>query len=344
MKQRVLVIDDSPFIRRVLSDWIKSEDDMDLIGTASNGREGVEAVKRLRPDVVTLDVEMPEMDGLTALKEIMAASPTAVIMVSSVTVEGASQTMRALEAGAIDFVTKPQGGASLKFVGTKDELLAKIRGARAARLQATARRPVVRATSRVGTTDQVLLIASSTGGPKALVTLFESLPKGLPVPILIVQHMPVGFTASFAKRLDGLGTVVVKEAAAGDRMAPGLALLAPGGQHMTVDGRGQVSLNQGPTIHGVRPAADHLFNTAAAAFGSRCVGVVLTGMGRDGADGALSVRKAGGFVFGEAEESCVVYGMPRAAMEVGGVNVEHPIDRIGGAIVEHLQGRVRRAS
>ncbi len=344
MKSRVLVVDDSAFVRRVLSDWIKAEPDMELVGTARDGQEAVTKANELRPDVITLDVNMPDKDGLWALGEIMDSAPTAVIMVSSLTLSGAELTLKALDLGALDFVTKPQSATSLHFLEVRDELLAKIRMVRSARAPTAGPRPVAQAAPLRRTSDQVVLIASSTGGPKALTTLWEGLPIGFPSPILMVQHMPAGFTESFAKRLDQIKTVPCRQAVDGDRVVPGQALLAPGGRHMVVRRGGRIELVDAPSLHGVRPAADMLFKSAANVYGSRCLGVVLTGMGRDGADGAAEVRSNGGAVLGEAESTCVIYGMPKAAKEAGGIDLEVPINEMARAMVSSLSGRVARAS
>lgn len=344
MKQRVLIVDDSPFIRRILSDWLKDQPDFEVIGTAPNGEVGAQMTAELRPDVVTLDVEMPVCDGLTALQKIMTTTPTAVLMVSSVTERGAEQTMRALEIGALDFVTKPNGGSSIRFLEAKEELLGKLRGLKSAKVSAGAGTSKRVNASLPQHSDKVVLIASSTGGPRALTTLFSSLPDRFPAPIVIVQHMPVGFTASLATRLTSVGKVPVREAVAGDRVHSGQALIAPAGLHLSFDRQGAVVLGDSPVVHGVRPAADFMFSTAAAAFGAQCVGVVLTGMGRDGAAGAADIRNAGGIVFGEDESTCVVYGMPKAAKEAGGIDAEFPIQEMAHAISASLAGRSRRVS
>ena len=340
MRQRVLIVDDSPFIRRMIGDWLSGEPDIEVVGTCNDGDEAVEQNRLLKPDVITLDVEMPKRDGISALREIMEKDPTAVLMVSSVTLEGAKLTMTALEIGAIDFVTKPQGGSSLKFVEAKEELLGKIRAAKYARLTAT-RSPVAKAADLSGRTNKVALIASSTGGPKALAALWRALPKRFPAPILIVQHMPEGFTASLAHRLDEIGTVPCKEATSRDKVTPGLALIAPGGKHMLVRDDGSILLNTEPTIHGVRPAADLLFESAAKVYGKRIVGTILTGMGVDGADGALAVRAAGGVMLGESEETATIYGMPKAAMRAGGIDAEFPLHEMAHAIVSKLARRAK---
>lgn len=322
----------------MIGDWLKQEPGIEVVGQCKDGEEAVEQAIALKPDVITLDVEMPRKDGITALQEIMEKAPTAVLMVSSVTTEGAKLTLKALELGAVDFVTKPQGGSSLKFVMAQDELIGKIRAAKSAKLSILKPR-VTQSAPAVNKTDLVVAMASSTGGPKSLAELWKSLPKRFSAPILMVQHMPEGFTASLAQRLDHIGTVPCKEAHDGDSIAPGLAIIAPGGRHMTVTSKGIIKLDDRPTIHGVRPAADYLFQTAAELYGRRLVGVVLTGMGRDGADGAVAIRKAGGFVLGESEETAVIYGMPKAAKEAGGVDAEFPLHEMGHALCGVLSRR-----
>lgn len=373
MRKRILIVDDSPFIRRLMKDWFGSEPDFEVVGAAENGKQGWEMAVTLRPDVITLDVEMPVMDGLQCLQHIMRDNPTPVIMVSSVTRKGATQTIKALELGAVDFVTKPDGPNSVKIVTAKDEILEKTRAALGAKFHG---RPIQAPRGAVPTvprlsrpllvnkpstpapvelekprhiikpvlrtdlkTDKVVIIASSTGGPRALTALFSSLPKGFPAPILIVQHMPQGFTDSFAKRLDSIGTVPCQEAREGERIIPGLALIAPGGRHMIIKPDHTIGFSDDPQIHGVRPAADYLFKSAAAVYGSRCLGAVLTGMGKDGAQGALEVMKRGGLTLGESEKSCVIYGMPKAAKDLGAIAEEFPIEQMAGALVSCLTRR-----
>ena len=343
MKKRLLIVDDSPFIRRVLTDWVQGESDIELVGVGCNGEEAVKLAAELKPDIMTLDVEMPVRDGLWALEQIMSKNPLPVLMVSSVTTEGAAQTIKALELGAVDFVTKPQGGASFKFISAKEDFLAKLRAVVNLKVGSKPSvRPICKAPTSV--TDKVVLIASSTGGPRAVMSLFQALPKGFPAPIVLVQHMPQGFTASFAKRLDQLSNIPTREAVAGDELKPGQALVAQGGIHMTIGNNGKIAMADGPSIHGVKPAADHLFNSGAQYFKSRCLGVVLTGMGKDGAAGAAEIRKNGGVVLGEAESSCVVYGMPKAAKEAGGIDAEFPLEEMAQAIVANLSARLKHAS
>lgn len=341
-KQRILIVDDSPFVRRMLKDWIESEPDLEVAGIARNGQEGVELATSLKPDVVTLDVEMPVMSGLEALPKIVGAG-SKVLMVSSVTQKGAAATIQALEHGAYDFVAKPNNSTSLQFVECKSETLEKIRAARYVRTVSRMGTAIVAARPAVRT-DKVVLIASSTGGPSTLRTLWEALPKGFPAPIVIVQHMPAGFTESLAKRLDSTGTVPCREAADGLPLVPGQAVLAPAGKHLVLDANLHLRMTDEDRIHGVKPAADYLFESAATHLKSRAVGVVLTGMGRDGAAGAVAIRKAGGVVFGESQESCVIYGMPKAANEAGGVDQEYDLSDMAGAIVASLGRRAARAS
>lgn len=344
MKTRIVIVDDSPLIRQVLADIVRAEPDMEVVGTGRNGEEAIALARDLKPDAMTLDVEMPRMSGLEALGRIMEANPTPVVMVSTLTSSGAAATIAALEKGAVDCVCKPANGSFPALRQVRDELLSKLRAAAQAKVGKVVRRIAPAAAPHVKHTDRIVLIASSTGGPKALCHLWESLPKGFNAPILIVQHMPAGFTEGLAKRLDAIGTVACKEAKEGDRLVPGLALMAPGGRHMTVDARGEVRLNDDAPLHGVRPAADFLFQSAAKHFNSRCVASVLTGMGKDGAEGALAIRNAGGTVFGESEETCTVYGMPRAAMAIGAVHAEVPLGEMAHVLTAALSGRLAHAS
>lgn len=343
IKTRVLVVDDSPLIRQVLVDILNGEPDIEVVGIARDGVEGVSMAQSLKPDVMTLDVEMPKLNGLAALVQIMGTSPTRVVMVSTKTSAGAEATIEALEKGAMDFVCKPRNGSFMALREVHEDLVSKIRQVTRSPLPSKARTPV-RAATPTKVTDKVILIATSTGGPKALACLFETLPSKWNVPILMVQHMPVGFTASLAERLSRLGTVPVREAVDGDDIAPGLALIAPGGLHMRISDSGKVELFDGPALHGVRPAADHLFESAARKFGSRCLGAVLTGMGKDGAAGAMAIKTSGGTVFGESESSCTIYGMPRAAKELGAIAGEYPIHEMGHALVAMASGRLNRVA
>jgi two-component system chemotaxis response regulator CheB len=348
MSIRVLVVDDSAFMRRVISEAIAAEPDMEVAGQAINGLDALTKVEQLQPDVVTLDVEMPEMDGLTALRHLMARYPRPVVMLSSLTQAGAVTTIRALTIGAVDFVGKPSGAISLDFVKVREELLQKIRVAAKARVGAPATsRPVPNPSrpapqpqvSRRGGFDRVVLIGSSTGGPRALGTVVPGLPADGRTAYLIVQHMPAGFTHSLAERLDTLGPLSVREAQDGDRLAADTALVAPGDYHLRVDSSGVIHLDQGPKVHGVRPSVDVALYSVAQHFGRRTVAAILTGMGSDGAAGAAAVRDAGGLVLAEDESTCVVWGMPRAVVERAGADRVVPLDAMSSSITDALATR-----
>jgi two-component system chemotaxis response regulator CheB len=335
---QILVVDDSALMRKMVGDIIEGTEGMALAGTARNGIDALEKVHRLRPDVITLDLEMPQMDGLQALARIMADRPTPTVILSAHAREGAESTLLALELGAVDFVTKPSGSISLDITRVRDQLVEKIRVAadvdltrlRTAKLV----RPVVAAPSRPdGGAMRVVAVGSSTGGTRALAELLPRLPADLNAGLLLVQHMPVGFTKSLAERLNGRCKITIREAQEGDRMARGLALLAPGGWHLRLDGEGAVALSQDPPQHGVRPSVDVMMESLAATCTRPMVGVVLTGMGRDGADGIAGIKRRGGHTIAEDRSTCVVYGMPKAAVETGSVDEVLPLDQIPEAIV-----------
>lgn len=345
---RVLVIDDSAFMRKVLTELLSSDPQITVVAAARDGQDGVEKVQELQPDVVTLDIEMPKLDGYGALREIMSRRPTPVVMVSSHTSEGAEATIRALALGAVDFVAKPSGSISLNMHITRDELVAKVKAAAGAtpRFRRTAaemvpiRREVkaiaaamsMPAPMEAGLPRRLVLIGCSTGGPGALHHIIPKLPADLPAAVLVVQHMPPGFTRSLAGRLDELSAISVKEAAEGDRLRNGRVLLAPGGFHMTVDGEGRIRLNQDPPMHGVRPAVDKTFESVVPAWQERMVGVILTGMGYDGGKGMVSLKKAGGRTIAEDASTCVVYGMPKVVVELGAADQVLPVHEIAEAI------------
>ena len=352
---RVLVVDDSAFMRKMVTEILDGDADCQVVGQAKNGTEALQKLEMLRPDVVTLDVEMPVMDGLTALGEIMDRRPTPVVMLSSLTQQGADMTMRCLERGAVDFVGKPGGAISLNIATVGVELIAKVKVAARARIRPLvavrkappapnagdvgAGRPVrtppaLGAGGRLG---GVLLIGSSTGGPRALQTLVPSLPADLGVPVVVVQHMPPGFTASLAQRLDAESPLCVREAAPGDALVPGHVLIAPGGHHLQFDGMGRVFLSDEPPVHGVRPSVDVTLDSLTRLCGKRLVAVLLTGMGKDGARGLKALRDLGGGTLAEDESTCVVYGMPRAAWELGGVGQMLPLPQIAAAAVLSLR-------
>ncbi|MHB8621025.1 MAG: protein-glutamate methylesterase/protein-glutamine glutaminase [Chloroflexota bacterium] len=342
---KVLVVDDSAFMRNMIAKMLNGVPGITVLASAVDGQDAVDKVKALRPDVVTMDVEMPRMNGLQAVEAIMKHYPTPVIMLSSLTQEGAMVTIEALEKGAVDFVGKPSGTVSIDIHRVRDELVNKIlraskvssirlaamAGPRAARQEPLAL-PPLRPSATAG--HRVVAIGASTGGPKALNELLPRLPGGLPAPVLVVQHMPAGFTRAMAERLDSLSALDVREAADGDLLENGVALVAPGNFHMTVVRGGRVALTQGPPVHNVRPAVDVLLASVVEAFGSEAIAVVLTGMGNDGAEGAHRIKRAGGRVIVQDEATSVVYGMPRSVVEAGAADIIVPLGKIADEIVK----------
>jgi two-component system chemotaxis response regulator CheB len=341
---RVLVVDDSAFVRRTVGQMLSGALDLQVVGEAQDGEEAVEKVRELRPDVVTLDIKMPRMSGLEALRRIMTLYPTPVLLLSSFTGENAQATLRALELGALDFVDKSKAKGPLNLPTLGEELRAKLRAVAAVpRHRLTRRAPLPGAAGQPPSVPhaargaEVVVIAASTGGPPALTQIIPRLPASLSSPVLLVQHMPVGFTHSLAQRLDGRSALRVREARDDEPVAPGTVLVAPAGSHMKVRRREaevRVVLDDEPrdTVH--RPSADVLMTSVARAFGARCLGVVLTGMGSDGVAGLRAIREAGGRTLAESEESCVIYGMPKAAVEAGVVDRVVPLSGVADAIIE----------
>jgi two-component system, chemotaxis family, protein-glutamate methylesterase/glutaminase len=353
---RVLVVDDSAVCRRMLSDMIDAEPGMKVVGTAADGRQALELAARLLPDVVTLDVQMPQMDGLAALDALFQHRPLPVIMVSSLTKLGANITLDALEHGALDYIPKPDYGVDLASA-IREELIRKIRMAdgvdvrrilalRAERKRRRADRPPPETAKKaqvetpVGTlADQCIAIGISTGGPPALSVLFEAVQPPLP-PIVVVQHMPPNFTKPLAWRLNALSALDIKEAETGDALLPNRALIAPGGRHLLLRRVGaavRAALDDGPPVSGHKPSVDVLMNSAAAAFGDRCLGVIMTGMGRDGADGCRAIRRRGGFVLGQDEDSSDVYGMNKVAFTEGNVDRQFALENAAAAIAQQVK-------
>ena len=352
-KIRVLVVDDSSFVRSALARKLGGDPEIEVAGFAANGEEALVQVKELRPDVVTLDVEMPVMDGLTALGRLMNEYPTPVVMLSSLTGAETAETLKALELGAVDFHCKASQAAPTGADYEAAELRAKVKQAARitrGRLVQMNARPAIRPVAPVqvpaapvpSSLRRVVVIASSTGGPKSVVELFSRIPASTPAAFLLVQHMPAKFTTTLADRLNVTSSLTVREARDGDAIKPGHCLVAPGGFHMAVSG-GAVKLTDEPTEHGVRPAADVTMRTAAAEFGNVVIGVVMTGMGRDGTLGAAAIKRGQGKVIVEHESTCVVYGMPRSVVEAGHADRIEPLDRMAEAIAETCQSRARAA-
>ena len=338
---RVMVVDDSAFMRFSIIQQLNEDPEIQVVGSASNGREALRLIPQFQPDVITLDVEMPHLDGLSTLREIMKEFPRPVIMVSSLTKEGASETIQALMLGAVDFIPKP--GNSLEIRTAMAEIIAKIKLAAKAKVKrSTSKLLATPAPQTSGQPEKtlhsyskqapVILIGSSTGGPGALSEIIPALPATLPSPIVIVQHMPVGFTRSLSERLNSISPLKVKEAEPGDTLLVGQVLVAPGGFHMTLDENETVVLTQKPAVHGVRPAVDVTLNSLNRHFGKNMIGVILTGMGSDGALGMSILHSAGGYVIAEHESTCVVWGMPRSVVEAGAADAVVPRPKIAKAI------------
>ena len=348
-KIRVLCVDDSALIRSLMTEIINSQPDMVVVATASDPLIARDLVKQHNPDVMTLDVEMPRMDGLEFLEKLMRLRPMPVVMVSSLTAHGSEAALRALELGAIDFVTKPRLGIRDGLLSYTELITGKIRIAAAAKLLpprrsapggavvAAADAPLLR--SPLLSTEKLIIIGASTGGTEAIREVLQPLPPDCPG-IMIAQHMPAGFTRSFAERLNGLCRIAVSEAVQGERILPGHAYIAPGGFHLSLVRSGAnyvAQVDLAPPVNRHRPSVDVLFDSAARHAGKNAIGVILTGMGRDGADGLLRMRQAGAYTLAQDEASCVVFGMPREAIALGAAHEVVPLQDIGQRVMVHLR-------
>jgi two-component system chemotaxis response regulator CheB len=353
----VLIVDDSAFMRRELSRIMESDPDIKVAGAARDGLEALDKVKSLNPDVVALDINMPKMDGLTALQRIMIESPRPCIMISSLTQEGAQETFDALDLGAVDYVPKPSGSVSVDIGKQREEIIAKVKGAAIARLprRTPARVKVkkdlvlpeekkrfIHPAGEPVISQKIVAIGVSTGGPKTLMDIVPKLPKDINAAVLIAQHMPGGFTTTFAKRMNDFSQIDVKEASESDIIETGNGYLAPGQYHMTVAKRGLaegaiIRLSEEPVNALYRPSVDVMFNSVVKLYGSNTIGVLLTGMGSDGVDGMEKIKKAGGATIAEDESSCIIYGMPKGAIERGVVDHILPANRIAEKIAEILK-------
>jgi two-component system chemotaxis response regulator CheB len=353
---RVLVVDDSALVRKILTEQLERFDDIEVVGTAADPYAARDKIVALRPDVVTLDVEMPRMDGLSFLERLMRHFPIPVVIVSSLTPAHSEAALRALALGAVEVVPKPGSQYSVPDVGC--DLVRAIRAASVARVGArgegvgvrgdcdepAARNPRPATLARLSTTHKVLAIGASTGGTRAIETVLRALPADAPGTV-IVQHMPPGFTASFAQRLDGVCAMQVREARDGDLVVPGVALVAPGNRHMVLAASGaqlSVRIKDGPAVHHQRPAIDVLFASVARHAGRNALGVLLTGMGADGAKGLLAMREAGARTFAEDESTCVVFGMPMEAIRLGAVERVVPLDGMAAAVMGALGAGSRK--
>jgi two-component system, chemotaxis family, protein-glutamate methylesterase/glutaminase len=339
-KIRVLVVDDSAFVRKAIARMLNGAPDIEVVGMAGDGEEGLELARTLRPDVITLDIQMPRLGGLDTLRRLLPDSPSAVLLLSSLTQEGADITMRGLELGALDFVDKSTVQGPMNLLGLKDELLAKVRALADA---PRSRPPVVEEPAPPptepagpGARAEVVAIGASTGGPAALQTLVPALPAGFPAAVVVVQHIPRGFSRSLAERLASRSPLPVREAVDGERLQPGTVLVAPAGLHLKLHRRGttvKVSLDEEPRSALHRPSVDVLMTSVARVFGARSLGVVLTGMGSDGTIGLKAIRQAGGRTLVESEESAVIYGMPKSAVDAGVVDRALPLGHLAAEIL-----------
>ncbi|MFO1112308.1 MAG: chemotaxis response regulator protein-glutamate methylesterase [Bradyrhizobium sp.] len=343
-KIRVLTIDDSALMRQVLAELLSKDPGIEVIGSAPDPYVAREKIKALNPDVLTLDVEMPKMDGLTFLEKLMRGRPTPVIMVSSLTEAGCQTTLRALELGAVDFITKPKIDLREGMDQVAQDLIAKIKAAATASVRPTTAaasstsRPTSLNSAMIKTTDMIIAIGSSTGGTEAVKDVLQVLPPNTP-PILITQHMPERFTKTWADRMNQLCRISVKEAEDGDSVLPGHALVAPGNYHMTLvrsGARYSVRINQDEPVNRHRPSVDVMFDSVAQYAGGNAVGVILTGMGGDGAKGLLRMKEAGAFTIAQDEASCVVFGMPKEAIKLGAADIVRPLDDIASAILTQV--------
>jgi two-component system chemotaxis response regulator CheB len=366
MAVKVLVVDDSGFFRRRVSEILSSDSNIQVVGTATNGREAIDQVLALKPDVVTMDYEMPMMDGITAVRQIMQRCPTPVLMFSSLTHEGARVTLDALDAGAVDYLPKNFEDISRNPEKVKQLLCEKVhtvsrsnrrystfctssagapptpRGTTSALSSAAARpgstpvpaAPVARSPAPKRKAYKLVAIGTSTGGPVALQRVLTQLPANFPAPIVLIQHMPAAFTKAFADRLDKLCRIRVKEAEDGDVLRPGLALLAPGGKQMMIDSRGAVRILPGDDRLNYKPCVDVTFGSAAKSFNDKVLAVVLTGMGADGREGARLLKQSGSQVWAQDEASCVIYGMPMAVVKANLSDAVYGLDDIGRNLAE----------
>lgn len=360
-KIRVLIVDDSAYMCRVLQGIISADPQLEVVGTARDGRDAVALAESLRPDVITMDINMPHVDGLQATELIMSQHPRPIVIVSSESREGTASTLRALELGAIDFVPKPSSGVDLDMRNISEDLTRKIRMAAKVRVVRTATR------SKLGTADvqpqaarpaqpatpgtassnggkfPMVIIAASTGGPAAVLRVVSSLPKDLPAAVFLVLHMPAAFTSQFALQLAEISQLPVKEAESNELVQPGTIYLCPGSHHLRLSPTGKIQLDSGARIDGYRPCADVAFETIAAYARPLTVGVVLTGMGSDAAKGAKAVKSVGGYVIAQDEATSMIFGMPAEAIKLGGVDDVLSLDEIASAIEKRV-AKINRLS
>lgn len=359
-KIRVLIVDDSAFMRKVLHSILSADPLMEVVGQAKDGMEAITMADSLKPDVITMDINMPRMDGLQATEQIMSQNPRPIVVVSSETREGAASTLVALELGAIDFVPKPSNGIDLDMNVVGEELNRKLKMAAKVRVVRTATRskhhapnahharPASAETSEAATGGSggrfpVVVIAASTGGPATVMRLAPGFPADFPAAVVLVQHMPGTFTNQYAVQLSEVAEIEVKEAETNEILRPGILYVCPGSHHLRISSLGRIVLDDGPRIDGYRPCADAAMETAAAWAGPMTIGVVLTGMGNDGANGVQAIRRAGGSVIAQDEATSVIFGMPAEAIKTGAVGQILPLDQICAAIEKRVRQLARTA-
>jgi two-component system chemotaxis response regulator CheB len=350
-KIKVLVVDDSSLVRKIVTDILESDPEITVVGTANNGKTAIFRARELDPDVITMDIEMPIMDGLSALKYIVETNPKPVIMMSVLTQHGADATFKALDLGAVDFIPKPSSVVNLSVEEIGEQLIQKVRSVATSGVKIKAEspekveekeekpEPVMEALDEQSTSSRLIGIGTSTGGPSALLKVFQGFPANFPSSLVVVQHMPEGFTRAFSERLNGSSHLTVKEGEDGDKIKPGYAYIAPGNFQMEIVKKKKESylkIYKGDKVSGHQPSIDVLFSSIAEHFGPESIGVIMTGMGRDGATGLKNIRNAGGFTLAQDETTSVVYGMNRVAVEEGGVREIVPLGEITKKIVEHI--------
>ena len=348
-KIRVLIVDDSSVIRTLLNKVLSSDPDIEIVGMAPDPYFARDKLIDLKPDVMTLDIEMPKMDGITFLGKVMQHYPVRTLIFSSLSTKNSAMALKAIEAGAVDVMAKPAIDVTKGLAELSEEIVRRVKMVARSNLQTSQRvkppeivnKPKLSPTALQKTTHQIIAIASSTGGTEALKEVLPYLPEDLPGTV-IVQHMPPVFTKTYAESLDKICPFEVKEAEHGDRVIPGRVLLAPGNYHMELSRSGayySVKLHQEPLIHGVRPAADYLMKSVAKYAGANAIGVVLTGMGKDGAEGLLTMKNAGSYNIAQDEKTCIVYGMPKAAVDLEAIHALMPLNKIAAEIISQIKVR-----
>ncbi|MBU5314248.1 chemotaxis response regulator protein-glutamate methylesterase [Tissierella carlieri] len=342
---KVLIVDDSALIRKILTDILSSDTEISVVGTARNGQEALDKIEILKPDIVTLDIEMPLMDGLTTLRHIVSKYKLPVIMISSLTSEGAELTLKALDEGAVDFLPKPTNIFSLSQADIKREIVEKIKAGAKSKfyIKETVKKTNTVKVDRLNITyagfQNIIAIGTSTGGPRALQSLISELPSDINASILIVQHMPPKFTKSLADRLNSISNIKIKEAEDGDVLSRGCGYIAPGDYHMTVVKESNdlvIRLNQDPQVMGLRPTVDKMMESVAKISGYSKIGVILTGMGSDGTNGIIKMRQSGSYTIAQDEATSVVYGMPKSAIATNCIDIILPLDKIANKIINKV--------